>query len=320
MVETGIPSITTTGALVHTGTDARFDGSRVGIHGIHFGVLDGGEVNMIVGDILADSARLNSYTGAELLGKGFNGCIPYIGIGGGRSLPNKRLTAYRYNDYSGVGLEVPAFFVELGTADADGGFDAGVFNAQRALEDLVSMRIFGDDFVVVAVNDKTSWSMADIDYVDGFQLVFGRQTGVYGFADFLRYVYDAVPGIQYFHQCGLSPIKTGTHHFVNVWQDNTYNIDGIDVNHVLEVPTMTDILDETIEREGRTSITLRQYVAAADDVTDQTRTVAHADVETILAAIASIPPVQVSLSDAQVALLATSIVDAVLKRMGGQQG
>lgn len=191
---------------------------------------------------LADSGRLNAYSGATIQTKGFDGVIPYVGIGGGGSLPDKRLSRTRYNDYINTGIAVPAAFVEGGTNDADGGYSQGLINAQAALADLEAMRI--DIPIIIAVNDKTGWNANDIEYVRGFRDVVGNhRCGVYGFSTFLAAVH--IHGYaSYYHQCGNSPVSTGSDNFVHVWQRNDGVIDGLDVNQVLK--SWTHLEDELI--------------------------------------------------------------------------
>lgn len=275
---------------------------------------------MISGDMYADSAVLNSWDGSSLERVGFRGVIPYVGIGGGSGLPNKRLTRDRYLDFVSVGLDVPAVFVELGSYDADGGYNAGVANAQAAMADLIQLGI--SDVFVIAVNDKTGWVQADIDYVRGFVKVWGSFAGVYGFSSFLEAVWSLVPGIRWFHQCGDRPDKTGTDDFVNVWQDNTRKISNLDVNIIRKVPIMTNPLDESITRYGIKpdgsaevgSTTLRSVVAWSDFQWDRV----NSKLDGIHEEMSNLPAGgPVTFTDAQIGLLGTAIVDALFKRLNG---
>lgn len=179
----------------------------------------------------ADAGTLNAFDGSTIKGMGFDGVIPYIGIGGGGSLPDKRLTQARYLNYKRAGLEVPGAFVERDTSDADSGYNGGVANATAALNDLESMGISIQ--LIIAVNDKTTFNQADVDYVRGFRDTVGyNRTGVYGFSNYLRAVRTGKLAC-YYHQCGDSPIATGTDTFVNVWQRNDGYYKGLDVNQLL---------------------------------------------------------------------------------------
>jgi len=179
----------------------------------------------------ADAADLNAYSAKSILGMGFSGVYPYVGIGGGGSLPNKRLTAERYLDYIQTGIEIPGAFVEFGTNDADSGYQGGVNNAQAAVNDLAA--IGADIPLLIAVNDKTTWNNEDLEYVRGFSDVVGNhRCGVYGFSGYLQAL-RPFGYVSYYHQCGNSPIFTGTNSFVNVWQRNDGYVNGLDVNQQL---------------------------------------------------------------------------------------
>lgn len=179
----------------------------------------------------ADSAELNRYSGNSIEAMGFNGVFPYIGIGGGGTLPDKRLTRARYIDYVSTGIELPGAFVEGGINDADSGYEGGRTNAHIALLDLQTMS--ADIDIIIAVNDKTTFTEADIAYVRGFRDVVGyNRCGVYGFSDYLKAVHN-LGYASYYHQCGSEPKRTGTDHFVNVWQHNNDSYNGLDVNQLL---------------------------------------------------------------------------------------
>lgn len=201
----------------------------------------------------ADSGNLNRYSAVTLLKLGFVGVIPYVGIGGGPSMPYKRLTQDRWEDYVASGIQVPAAFVENGIYDADGGYWSGYHNAFTAMQDVESMG--ANIHTIIAVNDKTEWNQNDVDYVRGFRDVLGHdRTGVYGFSDFLREVHSQDFASVYI-QCGNSPETTGTSDFVHLWQRNDMTAnDDLDINVLLlplpESDTVANILDEVIPREG----------------------------------------------------------------------
>lgn len=275
---------------------------------------------MKLGDIFADSAELDSFSGTYLRSLGFTGCIPYVGIGGGSTLPHKRLTREAYLDYRSAGLAIPAVFVELNTYDADGGYSAGVANAHAALLDLGSLGIDATNMFVIACNDKTEYTQADLNYMVGFHSVWGSQTGVYGFSNFLLDVYKMALGIGWYHQCGSVPSVTKTDFFVNVWQDNNYQIQGIDVNHVMRAVEMSDPLDEQIQRQGTKpdgtpesgTVTPRAILAWSDYQWDTV----NGKLDRIIAALTQLP-VSVNLTDPQVGQLGVSVVNEAYKRLGG---
>lgn len=176
-------------------------------------------------------------SGTALSAAGITGVIRYVGVGGGSSLPHKRLTRVEYADLVAAGRQVLAV-VELGTGDADTGYDGGVANARAAVADLAAITAGLPPIrYVFAANDKPGWSQVDVDYVRGFRDVLGiAATGAYGFASFLQAVRAAGLAAVYW-QAGEPPSATGTADFVHLWQRNGYDgtptgatVDGVDVD------------------------------------------------------------------------------------------
>jgi hypothetical protein len=70
---------------------------------------------------------------------------------------------------------------------------------------------------VFAVNDKSGFVQADVDYVRGFASVLGDRAAAYGFSSFLRTVRAQCP-VSLYWQAGLPPSATGTQGWVHFWQ------------------------------------------------------------------------------------------------------
>lgn len=172
-------------------------------------------------------------SGTALRDAGFGGVIRYVGLGGGSSLPGKRITAAEYQDLVRNGIQV-LLVCEGGTTDAWGGYNAGVANAQAALNDARALGI-PDSVGIAAAADAHAANQAQInaavDYARGFQDVLGKaRTGFYGFQETVTAVRNAGIGSWYW-RCGSQPTaaeKTWTH----LWQrnDGTTTVSGVVVD------------------------------------------------------------------------------------------
>jgi Domain of unknown function (DUF1906) len=155
--------------------------------------------------------------GAALVAAGFVGIIAYVGLGSGPKL----ITAADYQDAIAHGLRV-LLVAELDIRDAEGGYPAGVTNAQKALADARSKGI--PDSVGIAATCDEHLTPAQIstcvDYVRGFRDVLGQaRTGAYGFAEFV----DAVHSQGYagwWWKSGAAPTASESQ-WVTFWQQNT---------------------------------------------------------------------------------------------------
>jgi hypothetical protein len=160
-------------------------------------------------------------SGAALRGAGFGGAIRYVGLGGGASLPGKRITAAEYRDLTGAGVQV-LLVCEGDTTDAWGGYAAGVANARIALADARALGI-PDAVGIAAAADAHAANQAQItaavEYARGFQDVLGKtRTGFYGFQETVTAVRTAGVGSWYW-RCGSQPSATEKA-WTHLWQRN----------------------------------------------------------------------------------------------------
>ena len=158
---------------------------------------------------------------SALKAAGFGGVLRYVGLGGGASLPGKRITAAEYKDHIANGVQV-LLVCEGSTTDAWGGYSAGVTNAQAALADARSLGV-PDSVPIFAAADAHATPAqvaAAVDYARGFRAVLGlARTGFYGFQETVTAVRTA-SAASWFWRCGSQPTaaeKTWTH----LWQRNT---------------------------------------------------------------------------------------------------
>jgi hypothetical protein len=166
-------------------------------------------------------------SGAALRGAGFGGVIRYVGLGGGASLPGKRITAAEYRDLTGAGVQV-LLVCEGDTTDAWGGYAAGVANARIALADARELGI-PDSVGIAAAADAHAANQAQInaavEYARGFQDVLGKaRAGFYGFQETVTAVRNAGIGSWYW-RCGSEPSgtvnpPTGEKSWTHLWQRN----------------------------------------------------------------------------------------------------
>jgi Domain of unknown function (DUF1906) len=154
--------------------------------------------------------------GAALVAAGFVGIIAYIGIGSGPKL----ITAADYHDAVAHGLKV-LLCAELSTRDAEGGYQAGISNALKALNDARSKGI-PDSVGIAAVCDEhltPAQISACVDYVHGFRDVLGQaRTGAYGFAEFVDAVHQAGYA-DWWWKCGAAPTASESQ-WITFWQQN----------------------------------------------------------------------------------------------------
>jgi len=179
---------------------------------------------------------------SEVLRLGYSGTIRYVTSPGLMQPPNpgnrKHITRAEYEEHTAAGLDVWLVY-QGGTADADGGFEAGRRNALRALEGCTNDSPrqpdgpIGYTGPIFFCNDRptlpsvSTWQA----YLSGAASVLGvERVGAYGFANAM----DAAQGFAtWFWQAGS--IKTLRDH-VHIWQNNNVRVtvDGItcDVNEV----------------------------------------------------------------------------------------
>lgn len=150
-------------------------------------------------------------SGAALRAAGFTGVIRYIG--GGSS--GKRLTVAEAHDLVSAGLQVRCVF-EVGTTDSSGGYQAGVNNANAAVNDSAYQALPGQP-IIYAANDRNESSATSVAYAQGFRDVLGAaRTGVYGFGVYLNACRGL--GLASHWQAGHPPSMTGTEDLVEFWQ------------------------------------------------------------------------------------------------------
>lgn len=283
-------------------------------------------------------------SGAALKAAGARGVMRYVGVGGSSTLPAKRLTAGELADLTGHGLIVLGA-VESSTTRSNGGRAQGVADGKAALADPVTKKLP----VLFATNDQPAWSQANVDYVAGFQSIVGKaRTGVYGFGAFLTACSKAGLGSVYW-QAGPSPSRTGTTGLVHFWQRQGGAVQASDGptsptlvtvagvpcdpdNQLKELPTMTtpadfwsaDPTDPAVTGGGKMGHEL-EHVRQLADNTDYGFAALAAKVDglgkqvtgaltkqeaDLLAAIqAGAQHVDVTLSDEQIASLATPITN-----------
>lgn len=173
--------------------------------------------------------------GSALSGAGFTGVIRYVGVG----RPDKRITAEEYHDLKSHGVAV-LLVAELGTRDAEGGYQAGMDNARTALADARRLGIPDDVGIAAAADEHLTPGQiaAAKDYVRGFRDVLGlNRTGAYGFSEFLNAVRAAGLATWYW-KCGSAPTPSEST-WVHFWQRNagartrTVNQVTVDINDQL---------------------------------------------------------------------------------------
>jgi hypothetical protein len=160
-------------------------------------------------------------SGAALRAAGVEGVIRYIALGG----PGKLITKAEWADLYRHDIKMQ-FVAEMGTTDANGGYDAGVANAQKvesALWDTIPMIGEYDldpfNYTVYCTNDQNVPVTADhVAYVRGFASVRGgASTGAYGFGPFLKAVHEE--GICRWHWlAGHPPSAVGLTGIADMWQ------------------------------------------------------------------------------------------------------
>lgn len=189
------------------------------------------------------------YSAARLSGKvirdnGYTGVIRYIDAP--NQLRMKHTTPAEYADHIANGLHV-MLVMQNTTTDADGGYPAGVANAQRAKAGADALGYQG---IIFFTNDRTTvpnpqaWQA----YLDGAATVLGPQrVGAYGFANAM----DLARGrASAFWQAGrYSELRGHT----NFYQDNNVQVTvgGVlcDRNMVISVPSGTTAPINPIEDE-----------------------------------------------------------------------
>jgi hypothetical protein len=175
--------------------------------------------------------RYLDYSGAKLSGfsirrDGYDGVIRYI------DAPNRLRTKHtdlnEYRDHLANGLTVYLVFQNT-TQDPEGGYAAGVANAQRAK---AGAEYLGYTGVVFFCNDKTTLNAtAWHEYLSGAASVLGRdRVGAYGFRNAMDTANGLVPA---FWQSGRQSELVS---FANLYQFNNGRVyvDGLecDLNYV----------------------------------------------------------------------------------------
>jgi hypothetical protein len=168
-------------------------------------------------------------SGAVIKAAGYGGVIRYIDAPD--RLRTKHTNLAEYRDHIAHGLKV-LLVMQNTTTDADGGWNAGVANAQRAK---AGAAMLGYGGVIFFTNDRTTVPnpAAWRSYLDGAASVLGpARTGAYGFANAMDL---AVGHASAFWQAGRRSDVRG---HTNFWQDNNtqVTVGGItcDRNLVLE--------------------------------------------------------------------------------------
>lgn len=169
--------------------------------------------------------------GAVIKAAGYGGVIRYIDEPG--RLGTKHTNKAEYDDHIRSGLDVLLVF-EISTGDPDGGWGAGVANANRAKR---GADMLGYTKPIFFCEDRPSTpSVANWQsYLDGAASVVGRdRVGAYGF---YRAMDTAVGHASMFWQAGARSDVRG---HVHIWQDNNtqVTVGGItcDRNLILNAP------------------------------------------------------------------------------------
>lgn len=158
------------------------------------------------------AAKLN---GEVIKAAGYGGVIRYIDAPS--LLRTKHTSIDEYNSHIAAGLDVRLVFQNT-TTDADGGYSAGVANAQRALAGANMLNYTG---VIFFTNDRptlpnvVNWQR----YLDGAASVLGvKRVGAYGFANAQN---AAVNHASAFWQSGRQSELVA---HANYWQDNNTQV------------------------------------------------------------------------------------------------
>lgn len=175
--------------------------------------------------------RYLDYSGAKLSGfsirrDGYDGVIRYI------DAPNRLKTKHtdlnEYRDHVANGLTVYLVFQNT-TMDPEGGYAAGVANAQRAK---AGAEYLGYTGVIFFCNDKTTLNVnAWHDYLEGAASVLGKdRTGAYGFRNAMDEAFGRVPA---FWQSGRQSELASFVHLYQ-WNNGRVYVDGLecDLNYV----------------------------------------------------------------------------------------
>jgi hypothetical protein len=160
------------------------------------------------------------YSAAKLSGPmirnaGYTGVIRYIDAPD--RLRTKHTNKAEYDSHIASGLTVRLVFQNT-TTDADGGYAAGVANAQRAL---AGANYLGYSGVIFFCNDRTTVPNVQAwrDYLRGAATVLGKaRVGAYGFANALN---AAIGYASAFWQAGRLSDRVA---HANYWQDNNTQV------------------------------------------------------------------------------------------------
>lgn len=154
-------------------------------------------------------------SGADIRQAGYSGVIRYIDEPS--KLGRKHTSKAEYNDH--IANELIVYMVmQVGIADADGGWNFGVEKAQRALRGMDYLGYQGPCFFT---NDRTTVPDADTwrSHLDGAVSVLGfERVGAYGFKNAIDI---AVGHAHYFWQAGR---KSDVAVHTNFWQDNNQQV------------------------------------------------------------------------------------------------
>ncbi len=154
-------------------------------------------------------------SGSTIKNAGYGGVIRYIDAPD--RLRTKHTNLAEYNDHRANGLVVRLVF-QNNTTDADGGYAAGVANAQRAK---AGADYLGYNGVIFFTNDRTTLPNVQTwrDYLRGASDVLGfARVGAYGFRNALN---AAIGHASAFWQSGRRSELVG---HANYWQDNNTQV------------------------------------------------------------------------------------------------
>ncbi|WP_166462951.1 glycoside hydrolase domain-containing protein [Amycolatopsis acidicola] len=165
-------------------------------------------------------------TGTALRAAGFTGVVRYIDDP--ENWRTKHTNNAEYASLVGAGLAV-VLVMEVGTSDADGGYNQGVAYAKRALSGANALGYSGPIFFA---NDRTTVNVSLWrSYLDGAASVLGiGRVGAYGFKDAVN---AAIGHASYFWQAGRQA-DVQSHVHLYQWNNGNTSVSGItcDINYL----------------------------------------------------------------------------------------
>lgn len=197
---------------------------------------------------LAGSTVVSTSVGPK--GEKATGALRYIDdITNPNLVRRKHVTKAEYQSLKAAGVAMPAFFMEVGVNDPQGGYAQGQAYARRAL---AGLNYLGSDAKIIMCCDgwmnsvgvtKAQWQA----YLNGAKSVAGDRIGGYGFAD----AADAAQGIvSVFVQCGA---RSAVRSWVTAWQDNNVQpyVGGIQVDRLLILKPFSQEDDDMFTDDDR---------------------------------------------------------------------